>query len=79
MSHTQEVRLRLANWLLLSVHRCAPDALLLRHANIARMLGVRRVSITFASREMKMMGLISYSRWHIQIKDPEALKRLANS
>ena len=51
----------------------------LTHAHIAHMLGVRRVSITLAAREMKMMGLISYSRGHIQIKDPEALERLANS
>ncbi len=79
MSHTQDVRLRLAHWLLLSVQRCAPDALLLTHAHIAHMLGVRRVSITLAAREMKMMGLISYSRGHIQIKDPEALERLASS
>ena len=79
MSHAQDVRLRLAHWLLLSMQRSAPDALLLTHAHIAHMLGVRRVSITLAAREMKTMGLISYSRGHIQIKDSEALERLANS
>ncbi len=79
ITHTQDVRLRLAHWLLLSAQRCAPDALMLTHAHIAHMLGVRRVSITLAAREMKMMGLISYSRGHIQFKNPEALQRLVDS
>jgi Mn-dependent DtxR family transcriptional regulator len=43
------------------------------------MLGVRRVSITLAAREMKLMGLIHYSRGHIQLKNIEALQRLADS
>jgi CRP-like cAMP-binding protein len=79
ITHTQDVRLRLAHWLLLSAQRCAPDALMLTHAHIAHMLGVRRVSITLAAREMKMMGLISYSRGHIQFKNPEALQGLVDS
>ncbi len=79
MSHNQDVRLRLAYWLLLSAQRCAPDALVLTHSQISQMLGVRRVSITLAAREMKLMGLIHYSRGHIQLKNIEALQRLADS
>lgn len=77
MSHTQEIRIRLAHWLLLSARRFKPDQLILTHTQIAQMLGVRRVSITLEAREMKMMGLISYSRGHIQLKNLEELERLA--
>ena len=76
MSHNQDVRFRYAHWLLLSAQRCAPDALILTHSQIAYMLGLRRVSITLAARELKAMGLIAYSRGHIQLKNPEALQRL---
>lgn len=79
MSHTQDVRLRLAHWLLLSAERCAPDPLIVTHTHMAKMLGVRRVSITLAAREMKMLGLISYSRGHIELKNTTALQKLANS
>jgi CRP-like cAMP-binding protein len=77
LSHTQDIRMRLAHWLLLSAQRCAPDALVLTHAHIAHMLGVRRASISLAARDMKMAGLINYSRGHIEFKKPEALQRLA--
>jgi CRP-like cAMP-binding protein len=77
LSHTQDIRKRLAHWLLLSAQRCAPDALMLTHAHIAHMLGVRRASISMAARDMKMAGLIDYSRGHLQLKKPEALQRLA--
>lgn len=77
LSHTQDIRMRLAHWLLLSAQRCAPDALVLTHAHIAHMLGVRRASISLAARDMKLAGLIHYSRGYIQLKKPEALQRLA--
>ena len=76
-SLTQDVSMRLAHWLLLSAQRSGPDALILTHSQIAHMLGVRRASITLAAREMKVMGVIDYSRGHIQLKKIEALKRLA--
>lgn len=79
MSHTHDVRLRLAHWLLLSAQRCAPDALVLTHSHIAQMLGVRRASISLAARDMKMSGLIGYSRGHIQLKNIEALQRLVHA
>jgi CRP-like cAMP-binding protein len=76
-SHSEDIRLRLAHWLLLSAQRCAPDALALTHAHIARMLGVRRASISLAAREMKLSGLINYSRGQIQLKKMKELQRLA--
>jgi CRP-like cAMP-binding protein len=79
MSHNEDIRLRLAHWLLLSAQRCAPDALVLTHSQIAHMLGVRRVSITLAAREMKLMGLIGYSRGRIELKDIDKLQQLASA
>ena len=32
---------------------------------------------TLAARELKVQGLIAYSRGHIEVKKPEALHRLA--
>ena len=78
MSHTQDVRLRLAHWLLLSAQRCEPAPLVLTHTHIAQMLGVRRVSVTLAAKELKDAGLISYSRGHIFFKNVEGLERVAN-
>ena len=78
MAHLSDVRVRLAHWLVVSAKCCAPDPLVITHAHIAQMLGVRRASITLAAREMKMQGVIAYSRGYIEIKKPEALQRLAN-
>jgi CRP-like cAMP-binding protein len=77
--NTQDVKSRLAHWLMLSVECCAPDGLVLTHAQIAKMLGVRRASISIAAREMKLMRYISYSRGRIELLNLSALKRLANS
>ena len=79
MSHNQDIRARYAHWLLLSAQRCAPDALLLTHSQIGHMLGVRRVSITLVAKELKAMGLVAYSRGHIQLRNPEALQRLVDA
>jgi Mn-dependent DtxR family transcriptional regulator len=46
------------------------------HVHVAQMLGVRRASITLVAREMKMAGLISYSRGMVEIKKIEKLQRL---
>jgi CRP-like cAMP-binding protein len=79
MSQTQDVRARFAHWLLLSVERCSPTALVITHAHIAQMLGVRRASITLVARELKMTGIIGYSRGMVEIKKPEVLRRLAHT
>jgi CRP-like cAMP-binding protein len=77
MSQSQDVRMRFAHWLLISYERCQPDSLVMTHAQVAQMLGVRRASITLVARELKMAGVIGYSRGHIQIHQLAALKRIA--
>jgi CRP-like cAMP-binding protein len=75
--YNQDVKVRLAHWLLLSAQRCAPEPLRLTHAHIARMLGVRRASVSIAAREMKLKRYISYSRGHIALLNVPALQALA--
>ena len=79
MSQSQDVRMRFAHWLLLSFERCQTEPLVMTHAQVAQMLGVRRASITLVARELKMAGIIGYSRGHIQIHQPAALKRMASA
>lgn len=75
--YTQDVKVRLAHWLLLSAQRCAPDPLQLTHEHIAHMLGVRRASVSIAAREMKLKRYISYSRGRIALLNLAALEALA--
>ena len=77
--YTQDIKIRLAHWLLLSAQRCAPDPLVLTHAQIAQMLGVRRASISIAAREMELKRYISYSRGHIALLNVPALQALAKT
>ena len=74
---THDIKVRLAHWLLLSAQRCAPDPLILTHAQIAQMLGVRRASVSIAAREMKLKRYISYSRGNIALLNLPALQALA--
>lgn len=75
-AHTQDVKLRLASWLLLSSERCAPDQLVLTHSQIALMLGVRRSSVSLAARVFKIKRYISYSRGKVFILNVSALQLL---
>lgn len=77
MSQSQDVRMRFAHWLLISFERCQPDPLVMTHAHVAQMLGVRRASITLVARELKMSGIIGYSRGHITLLQLAKLKRIA--
>jgi CRP-like cAMP-binding protein len=75
--NAQDIKVRLAYWLLLSAQRCSPDPLMLTHAQIAQMLGVRRASVSIAARDMKLKRYINYSRGHISLLNMPALQALA--
>jgi CRP-like cAMP-binding protein len=77
--YTHDIKVRLVHWLLLSAQRCAPDPLILTHAQIAQMLGVRRASVSIAAREMKLKRYISYSRGNIALLNLPALQALAKT
>lgn len=74
---TRDIRCRLASWLLLSAEKAQTPTLHLTHEHLARMLGVRRVSITLAAGELREMGLLTYSRGHLHIVDKAALARMS--
>lgn len=67
---------RLAYWLVLSADRAKTQQLHLTQEHLARMLGVRRVSITLAAGALKDMGLIAYRRGLLDILDKPGLMRL---
>jgi len=74
-SHT--VAQRLARWLLMTRDRAHANELFLTHEVLARMLGVRRESITQAARSLQAHGLISYTRGYVMLMDTAALEEVA--
>lgn len=76
-SQTHDIKSRLANWILLSHARNGHDNLLLTHAHLADMLGVRRAGVTLAAVELKESGLVDYQRGRIHILDLDGLRAVA--
>jgi CRP-like cAMP-binding protein len=68
---------RCARWLLMMHDRVERDVLDLTHDLLARMLGVRRVTVTLLAGRLQRDGLISYSRGRITIRDRRGLERIA--
>jgi CRP-like cAMP-binding protein len=73
-SHFHSVDERLARWLLMSTDRVGSRELKATQESIARMLGVRRSSITAAAIGFHERLLIDYSRGRIEILDPRRLR-----
>jgi CRP-like cAMP-binding protein len=65
---------RLARWLLMSHDRVQTPEFPLTQEFMARMLGVRRGTVTEAASALQQAGLIRYNRGRIAIVDPERLK-----
>jgi CRP-like cAMP-binding protein len=68
---------QLCRWLLLSLDRLEGDHLLMTQELIANMLGVRREGVTEAALKLQKLGLISYARGHIHVKDRAGLETRA--
>ncbi len=73
----QDIKPRLAGWLLTSRDRGASDKLHITQLALALMLGVRRVGITAAARELQRSHLIDYHRGDITIIDVAGLRIVA--
>lgn len=58
---------QLCRWLLLSIDRLPNDHLLMTQELIANMLGVRREGVTEVAGKLQRMGIINYSRGHIEV------------
>lgn len=78
-AQVQDIRARLARWMLLSQARTHQTELQLTHAHLADMLGVRRAGVTLAARELRDMGLVDYRRGRIQILDAAGLETVAHA
>ena len=65
---------RLARWLLMTHDRVGSPELVATQESIARMLGVRRSSVTGAALDLHRRNIISYTRGRIEIRDTAALR-----
>lgn len=74
---SQTLTQRLARWIVKSQGSRVDAALDLTHAHLARMLGVRRASISLAALDLRAQGLIDYTRGRIVVRDQAGLQALA--
>ena len=68
------VEQQLCRWLLLSLDRLPGNELSMTQDLIANMLGVRREGVTEAAGKLQNLGLIRYSRGHIEVLDRPKLE-----
>ena len=67
---------QLARWLLMCQDRIDGSTLRLTHDGLARMLAVRRATVTKAARSLQSVGAIDYSHGRIEIVDRRKLEEL---
>jgi CRP-like cAMP-binding protein len=65
---------QLCRWLLLSIDRLPQDHLDMTQELIANMLGVRREGVTDAAGKLQKLGIINYSRGHIEVTNRSLLE-----
>lgn len=73
--HTVEQQL--CRWLLFYLDRSRTDSVYITHQRIADMLGVRREGVTLAARKLQQLGVISYQRGAIAVRERRQLERLS--
>lgn len=71
---THSVQQRVARWLLMAQDRSGADTLPLTHEIIARMLGIRRATVTDCIIGLEKNGILEKARSLIQITDRDRLK-----
>jgi CRP-like cAMP-binding protein len=74
-----DIPTRMAAWLVLCAQRTHATQLKLTHDQLARMMGVRRVSVTLAAMAFKEQGLLDYKRGSINILNMEGLVQQART
>lgn len=68
---------QLCRWLLMSADRLHEDEVDITQEMVAKLLGVRRESVTLATKQMEDDGLIERTRGHIQLVDRPKLEKRA--
>jgi CRP-like cAMP-binding protein len=76
---SQTVAQRLARWIVKSQGGRTGVRLMLTHAHIADMLGVRRASVSAAAIDLREQGLLDYTRGQFTVRDQAGLEALALS
>jgi CRP-like cAMP-binding protein len=71
------VNARLARWLLRVRELSGTDRFKVTQEYMAAMIGSRRNAVSLAAHTLQQSNVIRYSRGHIEIVDPEALKKRA--
>jgi Mn-dependent DtxR family transcriptional regulator len=70
-----QIQEQYCRWVLMTRDRTGSDEFTLTQDAIARILGVRRVSITAAARQLRKQGLIDYRRGTLKILDRSGLEK----
>jgi len=68
---------QLSRWLLSTVDRTPSHDLVMTHALVASLLGVRRESVSEAAARLQLAGFIRYRRGHISVLDHAGLESCA--
>ncbi len=76
-AHGQDIKARLAGWILLSAQQGHVGDLRLTHEHLAAMLGVRRASVTLAAAELRAARLVAYQRGRLRVLDWAGLEAAA--
>jgi CRP-like cAMP-binding protein len=75
VSHSVEARL--GKCLLQTHDLSGSDKLVLTQESMAQMIGARRNSVSLVANTLQQANLIHYSRGHIEITDPDGLRKTA--
>lgn len=68
---------QLCRWILMSIDRLHENEMKITQEMVAKLLGVRRESITLTGRQLQKDGLIARTRGHIEVVNRSALEKRA--
>lgn len=68
---------RLARWIEAAHERVGPERIVVTHKDLARLLGVRRASVTEAMHLVEGHGAIRSHRGYVSVRDADKLKELS--
>jgi CRP-like cAMP-binding protein len=71
------VNQRVARWLLLACHRCGSPELPITQSVLARVLGIRRASVSTSLGEFEQLRCVRKERGMIVVTDPGRLERIS--
>lgn len=70
-----ELEQQFCRWLLMTLDRLRKDYVVITHLLLAKLLGVRRESISVVAKKLQKDGIIAYSRGKITVMNIIALKK----